>query len=556
MVSIDQTEEWLATQNHWASLSKIHIRDLFANNPGRFKQFSLHAGGILLDYSKNRITHETMAQLIALARRANLGSAIKDMYAGERLNVTENRAVLHVALRNHSNKPIYYAGADVMPEVCQSLHDMDRFVRQVRNGQWQGYTGKRITDIVNLGVGGSDLGPKLATEALKPYHTHLNIHFVSNLDGTHLTETLSGLNPETTLFIISSKSFSTLETLSNARDAKQWLLDSAAMPSAVSKHFIAVSCNVKKALEFGIAAKNIFEFWDWVGGRFSLWSVIGLPIALAIGMASYLELLEGAHEMDEHFQTAPFHQNMPVILALLGIWYRSFGGFSNHGIFPYDQYLGLLPAYLQQLDMESNGKNISINRQKIDYLTAPIIWGTAGSDGQHSYFQHLHQGTELLSCDFIAPVMSHNEKGDRHSNLLANMLSQSATLMQGRSKEEARVAMDAAGLSSEEIDRLVAYKTFTGNRPSNVLLMDQLSPRTLGNLLALYEHKIFTQGIIWQINSFDQWGVELGKEGALALADELKDKTSNDTFDGSTLALLDHCRGIRGQRLSSSIQSV
>jgi len=556
MVSIDQTEEWLAVQDHWASLSKTHIRDLFANNPGRFRQFSLQAGGLLLDYSKNRITRETMAQLVALARRANLGSAIKSMYAGERLNTTENRAVLHVALRNRSNKPIYYAGADVMPEVSQSLHEMGQFVRQVRNGQWQGHTGKRITDIVNLGIGGSDLGPKLATEALKPYHTRLKVHFVSNLDATHLTETLSGLNPETTLFIISSKSFGTLETLSNARDAKQWLLDSLSSPGAVCKHFVAVSCNVKKALEFGIAAKNIFEFWDWVGGRFSLWSVIGLPIALAIGMESYLELLEGAYEMDEHFRTAPFHQNMPVILALLGIWYRSFGGYSNHGIFPYDQYLGLLPSYLQQLDMESNGKNVSINRQKIDYLTAPVIWGTAGSDGQHSYFQHLHQGTESFSCDFIAPVMSHNEKDDRHSNLLANMLSQSATLMQGRPEQEAQVAMDAAGLSSEEIQRLTAYKTFTGNRPNNVLLMDQLTPRTLGSLLALYEHKIFTQGIVWQINSFDQWGVELGKEGAQTLADELKNKTDNDTFDSSTQALLDHCRGIRDQKRSAKISTI
>lgn len=547
MVFVDKTEEWLALKDHWTTVSKLHMKELFLEDVDRHQRFSLKAGGILLDYSKNRITSETMERLVALATRAKLSDAIAAMYAGKELNTTEHRAVLHVALRNRSQRPIYYAGSDVMPEVHRSLERIGLFVDQVRDGVWKGCTGKSITDVVNLGVGGSDLGPKLATKALKPYHSKLHVHFVSNLDGTHLTETVARLNPETTLFIVSSKSFGTLETLSNARDAKNWLLDKLPECESIANHFVAVSCNCKKAVEFGIAEENVFEFWDWVGGRFSLWSAIGLPIALAVGMKHYLDLLSGAHDMDEHFRTAPFAQNMPVILALLGIWYRSFAGFSSHGIFPYDQYLGWLPQFLQQLDMESNGKGISNHQKPINYLTAPIIWGSTGSDGQHSYFQLLHQGTELLSCDFIAPILNHNELTDRHPRLLASMLAQAEALMCGRCQEEARAAMEVKGESQDRIESLLAHKTFTGNRPSNVLLMDKLSPKTLGGLLALYEHKVFVQGVIWQINSFDQWGVELGKELALKLADELENEPKHEAHDSSTLALLNHCRKVRSQ---------
>ncbi len=546
MVSIDKTEEWLDLQQHWAALSKRHMRDLFKEDPQRFQRFSLQAAGILLDYSKNRIISKTLDRLVALASRAKLQQAIEGMFKGDILNSTEQRAVLHVALRNRSNRAIKLAGADVMPGVHHALDKMACFVDQVRDGHWKGYRGECIADVVNLGVGGSDLGPKMVTRALQPYNSKLKLHFVSNLDGSHLRETLKGLNPNTTLFIVSSKSFNTLETLSNARDAKQWLMDRMDSVDAVERHFVAVSCNTQKAVEFGIAKENIFEFSDWVGGRFSLWSAIGLPIALALGMTHYLELLDGAHEMDEHFRSAPFNENMPVVLALIGVWYRSFGGFSNHGIFPYDEYLRLLPSYLQQLDMESNGKSVTGSGECIKYRTAPILWGSVGAGGQHSYFQLMHQGTELVSCDLIAPVLNHNELTDHQPKLLASMLAQAEALMLGRTREEACAVMAAAGESETCIENLVAHKTFAGNRPSNIFLMEKLTPRTLGSLLALYEHKVFVQGIIWQINSFDQWGVELGKELASTLADELEQEPNGAVHDGSTLGLLNFCRATRG----------
>jgi len=550
MVSIDKTDEWSALQQHWSTISKTHMRNLFAEDSSRFERFSLQACGLFLDYSKNRITGDTIEKLVALATRADLEAAIEAMYSGEKLNTTEGRAVLHTALRNRSNVPVFYAGSDVMPEVRQSLDKMAAFVEQIRSGHWKGYTGEAITDVVNLGIGGSDLGPKMVTRALQPYSSKLNLHFVSNLDGTHLNEALAELNPETTLFVISSKSFGTLETLSNARDAKQWLLDKSNCSTVVKHHFVAVSCNTVKAIEFGIAEENIFEFRDWVGGRFSLWSTIGLPIALALGMEHYLSLLDGAHEMDNHFRSAPLNQNMPVILALLGVWYRSFGGFSNHGIFPYDEYLRLLPSYLQQLDMESNGKSVSQDGDRVTYGTAPILWGSVGAGGQHSYFQLMHQGTEVVSSDLIAPVINHNELTDHQSKLLASMLAQAEALMLGRTSDEARAVMEAGGEDAATVERLVAHKAFVGDRPSNILLMEKLNPRSLGSLLALYEHKVFVQGVIWQINSFDQWGVELGKELAATLADELEGRSSDADHDVSTLGLLDYCRSIRGREQS------
>jgi glucose-6-phosphate isomerase len=517
------------------------MRELFAQDPQRAARLSMRAAGIFLDYSKNRISDQTLELLLALAEAVDLKRWIGRMFAGERINTTEGRSVLHVALRNRSNRPIWVDGEDVMPGVNAVLARMGHFVTSVRSGEWMGFTGKRITDVVNIGIGGSNLGPLMVCEALQPYQTpELRVHFVSNIDGTHLAETLRGLDPETTLFIVSSKTFTTLETLTNACSARAWLVDRIGAEVAVRDHFVAVSTNREKVAAFGIDTNQMFEFWDWVGGRYSLWSAIGLPIALAVGMDRFNELLAGAHAMDQHFFSADLRQNMPVVLALLGVWYVNFAGARTHAVLPYDQYLRLLPDYLQQGDMESNGKRVTREGAPVDYATGPVVWGAPGSDGQHAFFQLLHQGTQLIPADFIAPINSHNEMGDHHSKLLANFFAQTEALMRGKTRAEAQDELERAGLSSERVALLTPHKEFPGNKPTNTLLIDKVTPRILGALIALYEHKIFVQGVLWGIDSFDQWGVELGKELANVILTELKDGEVRAEHDGSTGQLIEH----------------
>jgi glucose-6-phosphate isomerase len=539
MIEIDQTEEWLALQAHWQETEALQMRDLFEQAPERSEQFSIRHCGILLDYSKNRITSKTMNCLLGLAHAVDLDGWRRRMFSGERINITEDRAVLHVALRNRSNLPIWFDAEDVMPGVNAILQKMVRFTESVRSGSWKGYTGKAITDVVNIGIGGSNLGPLMVCEALKSYQSpELRLHFVSNVDASHIVHTLKALNPETTLFVVASKTFTTQETLTNAQTAKQWLLERLKDQPAVARHFVAVSTNGEQVSEFGIDTENMFEFWDWVGGRYSLWSAIGLPIALAIGMSRFYELLEGAHEMDQHFLHADLSQNMPVIMALLGVWYVNFAGFHSQAILPYDQCLRFLPDYLQQADMESNGKRVTRYGRPVEYDTGPIIWGAAGTDGQHAFYQLIHQGTQVIPCDFIIPVNSHNESGDHHQKLFANCLAQSEALMKGKSRTEARVEMEQAGMNPEQIVDLLPHKIFPGNRPSNTLLIDKITPSRLGSLIALYEHKIFVQGIIWQVNSFDQWGVELGKQLAGVILPELMEEQDTLIHDNSTNSLI------------------
>jgi glucose-6-phosphate isomerase len=547
MTEIDQTGEWLALRDHWAEIEKLQMRDLFRDDPKRVEQMSLRACGILLDYSKNRITSQTRSRLLALAEAADVDGWRRRMFSGDRLNNTEDRAVLHVALRNRSNRPIWCDGEDVMPQVNAVLAKMETFADSIRSGTWKGYTGKRITDVVNIGIGGSNLGPLMVCEALRHYQDPgLRVHFVSNVDATHLAETLKPLNPETTLFIVASKTFTTQETLTNAHSAREWLLRTLLRDEAVAAHFVAVSTNQQQVAEFGIDTRNMFEFWDWVGGRYSLWSAIGLPIAVALGMDHFKALLQGAHEMDEHFLTADLSENMPVILALLGIWYVNFADAASQAILPYDQYLRYLPDYLQQADMESNGKRVTRTGQLISYRTGPIIWGTAGTDGQHAFYQLIHQGTQLIPCDFIAPVNSQNEMGDHHQKLLANCFAQTEALMKGKTRDEARQELATSGLPAEQIEDLLPHKVFPGNRPTNTLLLDRVTPQRLGSLIALYEHKIFVQGVIWGINSYDQWGVELGKQLAGIILPELLDDKLNAPHDASTSALIDYFRRNRG----------
>lgn len=541
MKSIDKSDEWLALARHWSEIRPRHMRAMFAEDPDRFERMSLLACGILLDYSKNRATAETMNLLMNLAERVDLKAWIKRMFQGERINNTEGRAVLHVALRNRSAEPVLLDGEDVMPKVRAVLSQMEDFSNEVREGRWLGFTGRRISDVVNIGIGGSNLGPLMVAEALKHYQDpKLNVHFVSNVDATHLVETLKPLNPETTLFIIASKTFTTQETLANAQAARDWCISALKDETAVARHFVAVSTNAKEVAAFGIDTANMFGFWDWVGGRYSLWSAIGLPIALAIGMPGFLQLLEGAHEMDLHFRDSKLSENMPVIMALLGIWYHNFAGVRTHAILPYDQYLRHLPAYLQQADMESNGKGVSRDGQPLDYSTGPVVWGAAGTDGQHAFYQLIHQGTQLITSDFIAPVRSHNELGDQHLKLMANYFAQTEALMKGRTREEAMTELVAAGIKDEALKSLLPHKQFPGNRPTNSLLIDQLTPKRLGSLIALYEHKIFVQGIVWQINSFDQWGVELGKQLAGVVLGELTEGSPVGKHDGSTTGLIAH----------------
>ena len=543
MNAVNECSEWSALAEHWKETEQLQMRELFRDEPDRFERMSLEACGLLLDYSKNRITGKGLKLLFDLARQADLKTWIRRMFSGEEINSTERRAVLHTALRNRSGSAVMVDGEDVMPAIDQVLEQMSRFTHRVRSGEWKGFSGRRITDVVNIGIGGSNLGPLMVSEALRHYHSPgLRVHFVSNVDGTHLLETLKPLDPETTLFIVASKTFTTQETLSNARAARDWCLAALRDEAAVARHFVAISTNIEAVRAFGIDPDNMFVFWDWVGGRYSLWSSIGLPVALAVGMDNFIELLQGAHEMDEHFRHAELEHNMPVILALLGVWYHNFAGVRTHAILPYDQYLRYLPAYLQQADMESNGKGVTRDGDPIAYTTGPVVWGAAGTDGQHAFYQLIHQGTQLISSDFIAPLHSHNELGDQHQKLLSNCFAQTEALMRGRTREEARADLEGSDLSPEEVDALLPHKVFPGNRPTNTILVDRLTPRRLGSLIALYEHKIFVQGIVWQVNSFDQWGVELGKQLAGVILEELLDETRNRAHDASTRGLIEYYR--------------
>jgi glucose-6-phosphate isomerase len=534
---------WQELKEHQQQMAKLHLRELFAEDPRRFDRFSLRLGDILFDFSKQRITTTTQRLLCELAEQAGLAEKIARMFRGEKVNTTEQRAVLHIALRNRANRPILVDGTDVMPQVNAVLDKMRAFCQQVRSGHWIGFTGRPISDIVNIGIGGSDLGPLMVTEALKPYgHPNLHVHFVSNVDASHLSETLTKLDPETTLFLIASKTFTTQETLANAYSARQWLLNSLGAESAVADHFVAISTNTELVARFGIDPRNMFEFWDWVGGRYSLWSAIGLSIALYIGMDNFEHLLAGAHQVDEHFRSTPFEQNIPVLMGLLGIWYNNFWDADTHAILPYDQYLHRFPAYFQQGDMESNGKRTTLSGEVVDYSTGPIIWGEPGTNGQHAFFQLLHQGTKLVPADFLAPIDSHNPLGNHHQLLMANFFAQPEALMTGKTAAEARTELEEDGLSAERIEQLLPHKIFPGNRPSSSLLFRKLTPATLGALIALYEHKIFTQGAIWDINPFDQWGVELGKQLAKEILPELDSRKAIDSHDSSTNGLINYFR--------------
>jgi len=544
MSKLTKSKVWKALKKHHKQLSNRHMREMFAKDPQRFDKFSLEACGIFLDYSKNRITEKTMRLLFSLARQANVEAWRDRMFGGEKINVTEQRAVLHIALRNRANRPIIVDGRDVMPDVNAVLAHMKQFSNAVRDGEWKGYTGEPIADVVNIGIGGSDLGPVMVTEALKPYaRPDLRVHFVSNVDGTHIAETLKRVRPATTLFVIASKTFTTHETLTNANSARTWFLQqSGADVFAIARHFVALSTNAKEVAAFGIDTKNMFAFWDWVGGRYSLWSAIGLSIALAIGFENFEALLEGAFAMDEHFRTAPLEENMPVILALLGVWYNNFFGAETYAVLPYDQYLHRLPAYLQQLDMESNGKSVTREGKRVDYSTGPILWGEPGTNSQHAFFQLIHQGTKLIPADFIAPMQTHNPIGDHHVILLSNFFAQTEALMRGKTARDVRAELQASGLPKKEIERLVPHKVFEGNRPTNSLLVEKITPRTLGSLIALYEHKVFVQGILWDINSFDQWGVELGKQLAKAILPELMAAGPVSSHDSSTNGLINYTK--------------
>ncbi|HUZ77938.1 MAG TPA: glucose-6-phosphate isomerase [Chloroflexota bacterium] len=537
---------WKALEAHHQRMESTHMRDLFRADPGRFERFSLRFEDLLLDYSKNRVTSETMALLLDLAQQAQVVQWIGRMFAGEKINITEDRAVLHIALRNRSNRPIVVDGKDVMPEVNAVLSHMRAFSSAIRSGQWTGYTGQAIRDVVNIGIGGSDLGPVMATEALRPYgQAGPRVHFVSNVDGTQMAETLKDLSPETTLFIISSKTFTTQETLTNAHTAKEWLLLTAKDERAVAKHFVAVSTNAAEVSRFGIDTANMFEFWDWVGGRYSLWSAIGLSIATFIGMDNFEELLAGAHAMDEHFRSTPLDRNLAAILGLLGIWYNNFFGAQTVAILPYDQYLHRFPAYFQQGDMESNGKGVNREGEPVGVSTGPIIWGEPGTNGQHAFYQLIHQGTRIIPADFIAPIETHNPLGQHHPILLSNFFAQTEALMKGKTEEEVRAELAAEGLSGERLEKLVPHKLFTGNRPTNSIMVQKLTPRSLGMLIALYEHKIFVQGMIWNINSFDQWGVELGKQLARAIQPELEGSATITSHDSSTNGLINYYKAHR-----------
>ena len=546
MSRLTESALWQKLVAHQREIAHLHMRDMFSADPARFEKFSLQFNDILLDYSKNRITEETLALLLQLARDCGVESWRDRMFSGEKINSTENRAVLHTALRNRSNTPVMVDGKDVMPDVNHVLAQMRDFSERVRNGVWKGYTGKPITDIVNIGIGGSDLGPFMACVALKPFgRSDLRAHFVSNVDGAHLSTTLQKCDPETTLFVVASKTFTTLETLTNAHSARNWFLQAANDEAHIAKHFVAVSTNASEVAKFGIDTANMFEFWDWVGGRYSLWSSVGLTIALYLGMDKFKEMLQGAHEMDLHFRNTPLEQNMPVLMGLIGVWYNNFFDAQTYAILPYDQSLSRFTAYLQQGDMESNGKFVDRDGRRVDYSTGPILWGEPGTNGQHAFFQLIHQGTKLIPADFLIPMESHYPMGDHHKILLSNFFAQTKALMMGKTEAGARAELEAAGIRGKTLEGLLPHKVFDGNHPTNSIMFEELDPKTLGSLIALYEHKIFVQGVIWNINSFDQWGVELGKQLANSIRPQLDDLETVTGHDSSTNGLINHYKKTR-----------
>ncbi|MBC8523971.1 MAG: glucose-6-phosphate isomerase [Chlorobium phaeobacteroides] len=546
-MTIQDGAAWKALEKHRQEIEELHMRELFAGDAERFERFSVRMGDLFLDYSKNRINEKTIGLLTALAEEAGVAGYREQMFDGSKINFTEQRAVLHTALRQPEGFRMELDGQTVGCDVREVLSQMQNFCARVLSGEWKGYSGEAITDIVNIGIGGSDLGPYMVTEALKPFaHGAVNVHFVSNIDGTHISETLRGLDADTTMFIIASKTFTTQETLTNAHTARKWFLERAVDESFVSRHFVAVSTNREKVEEFGIDPSNMFRFWDWVGGRYSLWSSIGLSIALYLGYDRFVELLAGAHAMDEHFQSAPFEKNIPVLLALLGIWYNNFFDAHSHAVIPYDQYLHRLPAYLQQLDMESNGKRIDRDGKEVEYATGPVIWGEPGTNSQHAFFQLLHQGTNVIPADFIVPLKSRNPAGEHHDILLANCFAQTEALMRGKNAEEAEHELCASGMPEERIAPLLPHKLFPGNRPTNTLVFSEINPFNLGSLIAMYEHKVFVQGVVWGINSFDQWGVELGKQLAKTILPEIQGKDDAASHDSSTNGLINLYRQSRG----------
>jgi len=539
------TDAWRLLEEKFDRTKDVQMSEQFKQDPSRFDKMSIRFEDILVDFSKNRIDENTLELLLQLAKECDLKSSIASMFGGEHINQTEDRAVMHVALRNRGDEPVLVDGKNVMPDVREVLSQMEDFSESVRSGDWKGYTGKPITDIVNIGIGGSDLGPVMVTEALKPYASpSIKPHFVSNVDGTHIAETLKGLNPETTLFLIASKTFTTQETMTNANSAREWFLTKGDEQD-IAKHFVAISTNTEKVAEFGIDTRNMFQFWDWVGGRYSLWSAIGLSIACTIGFRNFEQLLEGAYAMDEHFRKEPFKTNIPVVLALLGIWYTNFYGAETEAILAYDQYLHRFAAYFQQGNMESNGKYVGRNGSKVSYQTGPVIWGEPGTNGQHAFYQLIHQGTKLIPCDFLAPAKSHNALGDHHKILLSNFFAQTEALMNGKNRNVVRAELKSSDLTDEQIEYLVPFKVFEGNRPTNSILFKELNPRTLGSLIAMYEHKIFVQGVIWNIFSFDQWGVELGKQLAKEILPELDDSVEVKSHDSSTNGLINQYKSFR-----------
>ncbi len=550
-MDLSRSAAWSALVSHKEEVDNLQMRELFAKESNRFERFSIWCKGMMLDYSKNRITPRSMELLLDLARSAGVEEKRKAMFEGEAINVTENRAVLHTALRRPPGYELHLDGVDVSSEIADVLAQMRECCERVISGSWKGYTGKRMTDVVNIGIGGSDLGPFMVTEALRPFaHGHLQVHFVSNIDGSHISETLKKLNPETTLFIIASKTFTTIETLTNAMSAREWFLNHADDRSHIAKHFIAVSTNREQVVAFGIDEANMFRFWDWVGGRYSLWSSIGLSIALFLGFDRFQELLNGAYAMDQHFLDAPFENNIPVVLALLGIWYNNFFDLSSHAVIPYDQYLHRFPAYLQQLDMESNGKRVECQGKLVEYATGPVVWGEPGTNSQHAFFQLLHQGTNVIPADFIVPLKTQNPVGEHHDLLLANCFAQTEALMKGKNEQEVVQELQAAGCDAATVEMLLPHKVFPGNRPTNTILLDELTPFTLGSLIAMYEHKVFVQGVIWRVNSFDQWGVELGKQLAKAIYSEIQGSETVSGHDSSTNSLINVYRAFRSKSFS------
>ena len=540
-----ETPAWQKLEMIFLTLQATHMRELFEEDPDRFQKFSAVFEDVLVDYSKNILNQEAMNLLVGLASEVGLRQAIDAMFAGDKINRTENRSVLHVALRNRSNTVMKVDGEDVMPEVNRVLEQMRSFSERLRGGEWKGYTGKAIRSIVNIGIGGSDLGPVMVTEALRPYWTEITPYFVSNVDGTHMAETLKKVDPETTLFIIASKTFTTQETMTNAETARAWFLERTGNRGEVAKHFVAVSTNRDAVTAFGIAPENMFVFWDWVGGRYSLWSSIGLSIVCTIGYENFVQLLEGGHAMDKHFRETPFEKNLPVILALIGVWYNNFFGAASEAILPYDQYLHRFAAYFQQGNMESNGKSVDRNGHPVMYQTGPVIWGEPGTNGQHAFYQLIHQGTKMIPCDFIAPALSQNPIGDHHAKLLSNFFAQTEALMQGKTAEEVTAELAKAGVNERDIAFHTPFRVFEGNRPSNSILFKKLTPRTLGSLIAMYEHKIFVQGVIWNIYSFDQWGVELGKVLAKKILPELQTEAPVHSHDGSTNGLINYFKRLK-----------